>query len=123
NSNIRIVRIQNLGLDSIDLANELVSGHGFSLDSAPKVIGDTASIQIRYTGYLIGADTGTLLLELDRCGTQLLLPLRGMTGPAPALALSDTVLDFSNVKVGASAVKCVTITNPSCIALHVMLDS
>jgi hypothetical protein len=123
NSNIRTVRIQNLGIDSIDVIDALVSGHGFTLESAPKVIGDTATIQIRYNGYINGADTGTLVLDLDQCGTKLLLPLRGLTGPTPAIALSDTVLEFSSVKVGVSSVKCITIANPSCIPLHVTLDS
>lgn len=122
-STVRTIGIQNVGLDSIDIRSAIVSGHGFTLDSAPLSIGDSGKIIIRYTAYSIGSDTGTLLLTLDDCGTTVLLPLRGTTGPGASLALSDTSIDFGDVKAGDSSVRCLTLHNIGCNALSISIES
>ena len=111
------------GIDSITIMSATVTGSGFTLIKSPSIIGDSDQFHIAFTPDSMQEYLGSLTVVVDSCGTSFSLPLHGVGGPAPKIALSDTLHDFDSVDVGDSVTYCIAITNPSCDPVGIQLDT
>ncbi len=119
----KMFTLNDEGIDSIDVISATVTGSGFTLLKRPSTIGGSGQFQIAFTPDSMQEYLGTLTVVVDSCGTSFSLPLHGMGGPEPKIALSDTLHDFDSILVGDSVTYCIAITNPSCQPIGLQLDS
>jgi hypothetical protein len=127
-----------VGSVSITLANQ---GFGdVTISSIKWTRGGTFFAGQNMNGVVIGAgasrqfsfvfepkDTGDYLDILQvlygPCNDTAWLSVHGIGGPPASLSVTDSVLDFSTIKLGTTNSQCIILKNQSCIGLHIAADS
>ncbi len=114
--------LKDVGFDSIDVMSVSTSGAGFTVMPHPATFANNGSFTVGFSPTHYGDHFGILTIVVDSCGTSFSLPLHGIGGPEPSIALSDTAITFDSLRVGDSASYCISIANPSCQPISVHID-
>jgi hypothetical protein len=106
--------VTNTGTATVNISAATVSGAGFTVvggnPSASVPVGQSVTVQMQFAPTASGAANGTLTVTSDASNSPLAISLSG-TGMQPALTISPSSLDFSNVTVGQNSSQNVTLTN------------
>jgi len=118
------VTVTNAGTAIVNLSAATISGAGFTVmggnPSASIPVGQSITVQMQFAPTAFGAANGTLTVTSDASNSPLAIALSG-TGMQPALTISPSSLDFSNVTVGQTSSQNVTLTNSGNARLTVNL--
>jgi hypothetical protein len=108
------VTVTNTGTAAVNIASAQISGAGFTVvggnPSAAVPVGQSVTVQLQYAPTTRGAASGTFTVTSDASNSPLSVSLSG-TGMQPALTISPSSLNFSNVVVGQTSTQTVTLTN------------
>lgn len=117
---VKTIGIVNNGGGTVSISStsfvENVFGVG-NLSNVKVGPGATGNIPISFTPTSIDNFEDVLTIVIAPCNDTLTLVLQGEGGPIADIILQDTLIEFGEIKTGASATICTKIINPSCIPL------
>jgi hypothetical protein len=117
--------VTNTGTTSVNISTIAVSGAAFTVmggaASTSLGVGQSQTVEMQFAPTAAGAASGTLKFTSDASNSPLAISLSGTGKQQPALTISPSTLNFSNVSVGQSSSQSVTLTNSGNAELTVNL--
>jgi len=123
----------NVSLQNLGFGNDTVLSYRFipasNVFRTPNILGTVIPhgaaklFSVTFSPNDTGEFIGNLEIVLAPCKDTTIVTVHGIGGPPAVLSLNPAILDFGTIKFGTSDSLCSVLSNPSCIELHIGLDS